>query len=148
MAYTDLRKGRFSESGRAYFVTTVVAGRQPLFTDWYLARCLVAEMRQLQQQHQVLWNAWVIMPDHFHALLVLQEGSLKQVMQRFKGASARRINRCRSTSGTVWQPGFHDHALRKEEDQLKTARYIVANPLRSGLVKQLRDYPHWDSVWL
>jgi hypothetical protein len=28
------------------------------------------------------------------------------------------------------------------------ARYIVANPLRAGLVEHLGDYPLWDAVWL
>jgi putative transposase len=28
------------------------------------------------------------------------------------------------------------------------ARYVVANPLRAGLVDSIRDYPHWDAVWL
>jgi hypothetical protein len=48
----------------------------------------------------------------------------------------------------VWQTSFHDHALRREEDVLSVARFVVANPLRAGLVKSLRDYPHWDAVWL
>ncbi|MFV3290267.1 transposase, partial [Pseudomonas sp. NY11955] len=28
------------------------------------------------------------------------------------------------------------------------ARYIVANPIRAGLVSRVGDYPHWDAVWL
>lgn len=28
------------------------------------------------------------------------------------------------------------------------ARYMVANPLRAGLVSSIREYPHWDAVWL
>jgi hypothetical protein len=28
------------------------------------------------------------------------------------------------------------------------ARYVVANPLRAGLVKRLGDYPLWDAIWL
>jgi hypothetical protein len=28
------------------------------------------------------------------------------------------------------------------------ARYVVANPLRAGLVQTLRNYPLWDAVWL
>ncbi len=28
------------------------------------------------------------------------------------------------------------------------ARYIIANPLHAGLVKQVGDYPFWDAVWL
>ncbi|MFP3408382.1 transposase, partial [Pseudomonas sp. SIMBA_065] len=48
----------------------------------------------------------------------------------------------------IWQPGYQDHALRREERLVHVARYIVANPLRAGLVKSVRDYPHWDAVWL
>nr|WP_305800402.1 hypothetical protein [Thiolapillus sp.] len=50
--------------------------------------------------------------------------------------------------GTLWQPAYYDHALRKEDNHKEIARYIVANPLRGGLVKSLGDYPHWDSIWL
>jgi len=28
------------------------------------------------------------------------------------------------------------------------ARYIVANPLRAGLVERIGDYPLWDATWL
>jgi len=38
--------------------------------------------------------------------------------------------------------------MRKEEDLQALARYIVANPLRAGLVKRVGDYPHWDAMWL
>ena len=48
----------------------------------------------------------------------------------------------------MWQAAFHDHALRKEENLHEIARYIVANPLRAGLVSSLAEYPHWDAVWL
>jgi putative transposase len=48
----------------------------------------------------------------------------------------------------LWQPGYFDRALRKEDDRLAVARYLVANPLRAGIVQRIGDYPHWDSVWL
>jgi hypothetical protein len=28
------------------------------------------------------------------------------------------------------------------------ARYIIANPLRAGLVDRIGDYPLWDAMWL
>ena len=34
------------------------------------------------------------------------------------------------------------------KDLRELARYVVANPLRAGLVQSLRDYPHWDAEWL
>ncbi len=48
----------------------------------------------------------------------------------------------------MWQKGFHDHAIREEEDLRAVARYVVANPVRAGLVQSVRDYPHWDARWV
>lgn len=73
---------------------------------------------------------------------------LSKLVLQLKSRSAIAINKARGTSGPFWQKGFHDHALRKEEDLTATARYIVANPLRAGLVQRVGDYPHWDAIWL
>jgi hypothetical protein len=48
----------------------------------------------------------------------------------------------------LWQRAFYDHALRKDEDVRQIARYIIANPLRRGLVKDVGDYLLWDAAWL
>ena len=52
------------------------------------------------------------------------------------------------SQGGLWQRGYHDRALRRDEDLKAAARYIVMNPLRAGLVKRPGDYPLWDAVWL
>ena len=88
------------------------------------------------------------MPDHMHWLVQLQGRSLDELMRRIKCNSARRINQQLGRQGALWQEGYHDRALRREEDVLSAARYIVANPLRAGLVKRLGDYPLWDALWL
>jgi len=149
MSYNDLRKGRWSEPGREYLVTTVTRRRAPVFDDFNDARLFIQELKRLQQEQRCVWLAWVLMPDHFHGLLGLGSGvDLSVTIKFLKARSARAIQRRRGTSGALWQPGFHDRALRKEEQRLAVARYIVANPLRSGLVDKIGDYPHWDSVWL
>ena len=48
----------------------------------------------------------------------------------------------------IWQAGYYDHAIRKDEDIVNIARYIIANPIRAGLVKKVGDYPHWHAIWL
>ncbi len=143
-----LRKGRFSEPGRACLLTIVVEGRRPLFADWRIGRLLVAELRAEQETSRVESLAWVLMPDHLHWLVTLREGRLETLMRRVKSRSAIAINRALQGEGRVWQKGYHDHAAREEEDLLAMARYVVANPLRAGLVQSLRDYPLWDAVWL
>lgn len=149
MSYNNLRRGRYSEEGREYLITAVAAQREPLFKDFAGARCVVAEMRRLHESGAVNSLAWVLMPDHLHWLFALgSHSTLAQAMRRFKGRSARALNRLLARSGPVWQAAYHDHALRSEEDRRDIARYIVANPLRAGLVKRLADYPHWDAAWL
>ena len=78
----------------------------------------------------------------------LGETGLSQVVKKLKALSARRLNREIGRSGRFWAPGFHDHAVRKEEDLKGVARYIIANPLRAGLTKRVADYPYWNAVWL
>lgn len=63
-------------------------------------------------------------------------------MNKLKGRSARAINKQLDRNGPFWQRSFYDHALRREEDRLQLARYVVANPLRAGIVERLGDYPH------
>jgi len=88
------------------------------------------------------------MPDHFHWLIELRGRCLSTVLQRTKSRSARAINTASGSKGPFWQHGFHERAIRRHEDIVIVARYLVANPLRAGLAKRLGDYPHWDAIWL
>jgi putative transposase len=143
----DLRKGRYSEPGYTYLLTAIIHNRRPVFAEWQIGRLLVAEMRAAEACGLVQTLAWVVMPDHLHWLVTLQSGELPALMQGIKGRSAITINRALGIRGQLWQKGFHDHALRQDEDLQAAARYIVANPLRAGLVKQIGDYPLWDAIW-
>lgn len=73
---------------------------------------------------------------------------LAEIMKKFKGCSALELNRALGMRGTFWQHGYYDHALRNEEDIKQIARYIVANPLRAGLVDKIEMYPYWDAKWV
>ncbi|MGE8068687.1 REP-associated tyrosine transposase [Pseudomonas sp. NPDC089569] len=143
-----LRIGRYAESNRIYLLTSNTLGREPVFTDFTLGRLVVDQFRYAQDQGLANSLAWVVMPDHFHWLVELQQGSLSGLMQRVKSLSTKAINKTTGCKNSLWQQGFHDRALRREEDLVKLARYIVANPLRAGLVKRLGDYPLWDAIWI
>lgn len=149
MPRDDLLKGRVSLVNHVYHVTTVTENRRPIFADFFCGRLVVAEMRRLEAENAVRSLAWTLMPDHLHWLLQLGDRvTLSSLMQKLKGRSSQAINQHLGDNGAVWQRGFHDHALRREEDLRSIARYIVANPLRRGLVNHIGDYPLWDAIWL
>lgn len=142
MPYTDLRKGRFSQTGLVYHITTATKNRAPYFESLGNGRKVVQQFMALQDQGMAETLCYVLMPDHLHWLMVLQSGTLPETMRILKGRSARAIGK------PIWQANYHDHAVRKEEDLQKMARYIVANPLRANLVSRIGDYSLWDAVWL
>lgn len=146
----DLRKGRYSQAGQWYAVTTVVYERKPLFHDLYLGRIVVNAMRYQDSQGYATTIAYVVMPDHLHWLFQLSGNhSLDKLVKSVKQFSATQINRRLGRTGQpVWQEGYYDHALRTEEDIKPAARYIVANPLRAGLVEKIGDYSLWDAIYL
>jgi putative transposase len=76
----DLRSGRYSEVGQVYLLTSVVNGRQPLFSDWRTGRYVVDEFRRAQQAGIAEALAWVV--DHFHWLVTLKKRTLGMLVRR------------------------------------------------------------------
>ncbi|MDP9692179.1 UNVERIFIED_ORG: REP element-mobilizing transposase RayT [Pseudomonas mohnii] len=143
-----LRKSRFAEQGRLYLLTAVTHQRQPVFADWRLGRLLVDQLRCADESASVTSMAWVVMPDHLHWLIELKHGTLAELMCRIKSRSSRSINLVRGEQGRLWQRGYYDRALRRDEDIKGAARYIVMTPLRAGLVSKVGEYPLWDAIWI
>lgn len=103
---------------------------------------MVRQLRQQRDEGRADTLCFVVMPDHLHWLMVLRAGTLSETVRLFKGRSARELGR------PLWQANFFGHAVRGDEDLRKLARYIVANPLRSGIVEHIADFPLWDAIWL
>ncbi|MBW6511428.1 MAG: transposase [Desulfuromonadaceae bacterium] len=143
-----LRKGRVSLAKNLYLLTSTTHNRQPVFHDLTACRICINALRFQQEQGRAVTLAFVLMPDHLHWLISLEQGTLAQLMQSVKTFTSRQINLQRGGSGSLWQPGYHDRALRKDEDVQSAAGYLVTNPVRAGLVAKVWDYSHWDSVWI
>jgi len=145
----ELRRGRISQADAIYSITAVTYERQTIFDDFGSARLLIQTLRQSQLEQQSETIGFVLMPDHLHWMVRLNQPiKLSRLMMMIKGRSARQINQFRNNKEPIWQKGYYDHCLRDDEDLIKNMRYIVANPLRAGIVQSLKLYPHWDCVYL
>ena len=147
-ASNHLRRGRFSEPGRIYLLTTTTKDRYPFFADFRTARSIPWHLELAESEGSLRTLAWVLMPDHFHWLIELHDATLCSVMRRFKSRSRCALYKQDLLKGRLWQPGYHDHAVRGGEHLRDFARYVVLNPVRAGLVKRIGDYPYWNAVWL
>ena len=139
----NLRIGRHSQAKHIYHITTTISNRLPIFNDFYLTRKIINTIKQSDILGYTTTLAYVVMPDHLHWLMQLEHKvTLQQVIRSMKSQTAKVVGR------PIWQSSYYDHAIRKDEDIVNIARYIVANPIRAGLVKKVGDYPHWDSIYL
>jgi len=94
-----LRRGRVSQHGHIYHVTTATCGRQPFFAAVAVGRCVVRALRAAESELTTRTLAFVVMPDHLHWLFILQHGSLPTVVGQMKGRAARYASSALSVAG-------------------------------------------------
>jgi REP element-mobilizing transposase RayT len=111
------------------------------------AQIILSSLFWLESQERILLDAAVIMPDHLHFVAVLRQDSLDLLMHSLKSYTAKEINTLLKRHGKFWQPQYHDHALRKDEDLNEVIRYTLNNPVRAGLVDDFHEYPYWYCRW-
>jgi len=159
----------------AYYVTICCHKRQCL-----LGEIINGEMQPniIGSTVQAIWNrlphsfpfveldAFVVMPNHVHGIIVIREstskqvvqgvqdrennhpslprgtksGSLGAIVQNFKSIATRRANAIKKNTGTLWQRGFHDEIIRDDRAYEYIRRYIIARPLSNSKLKIQQFY--------
>jgi len=142
----------------AYFVSLVAEHRQRLFgriIDLSPEGQIVRDewLKTPAVRSGVFLDEWVVMPDHFQAILFIdmeihrdngnvgahrcapanslqrQPRTLGSMIAQFKASTTRRINEIRGTQGQkIWQRNYHDRIIRNEVELDKERRYIRDNP--------------------
>lgn len=85
------------------------------------------------------------MPDHVHLLVygTSSQADLRGFMTHFKKLTGYEYSQ--TFQRRLWQSGYHDRILRDDESTETVARYILENPVRAGLARQLSEYPYAGS---
>ena len=81
----------------------------------------------------------VVMPNHFHGVVHLNDGqlSLHGVIQAFKSlTTVDAIREGRITGHPLWQRSYHEHVVRDDDDLDRIREYIVNNPLQWDLDRE------------
>ncbi len=92
-------------------------------------------------------HAWVIMPNHVHALVSLApDVQLPRQIGKWKGLSSRRINRLMQRRGSLWQDDYFDRLIRDWKHFSNCARYIRGNPIKAQLPSEA--YTHFEAAWI
>ena len=88
--------------------------------------------------------AWVVMPNHVHALIEVWQNPLPEILKNWKSYTAKVANHILGREGTFWQDDYFDRYIRDEEHYRRAVLYIENNPVKAGLVRLAAHWP-WSS---
>ncbi len=148
--------------GGVYYITLTTQGRKRLFGTVVNGQMVLNDagrmvrdewLKSAEIRNEITLDEWVIMPDHFHAVVSIRRGdrqvapiagegdlpvartagpaprSLGALIAGFKGAVGKRINQMRQTPGNaVWHRNYYEHIVRDDADLERIRRYIRDNP--------------------
>lgn len=119
--------------------------KQLLFREADDFRQFLVWLKDSAREFKVAVHAYVLMPDHVHLLASpsTAEG-LAQMMQRVGRYYVPWYNAKYQRSGSLFQGRFKTSLIDAQRYFMVCSRYIEANPVRSKLVADPRDYP-WSS---
>jgi len=157
-----LKRFDYTQPG-AFFVTIVAHRRLPIFgeiADGVVQLNACGEiaraewLRTTAIRHEIELDEFVVMPNHFHAIVIITEcdggsvgarrrraptieqfskpiaGSIPTIIRAYKSAVTTRINQLRGTPGApLWQRNYWEHVIRNDGELSRIRAYIRNNPV-------------------
>jgi len=140
----------FIPGGCFFFTVNLADRRRRLLTEHVDA--LRTAFRETHQRHPFTTDAIVVLPDHLHAVWTLPDSDrdfatrwrlIKSTFSRHFAVDERiSASRAAKNERGIWQRRYWEHTIRNEEDLARHIDYVHINPVKHGLVKQVRDWPH------
>ena len=115
--------------------------RRRYFEDASLVTLVRSHLLRTIEDRDGEITAYCFMPDHLHVLTIgaSDEFNARHSADVFRRQSAYYFQG--TGHGRLWQEGYYDRVLRKEEATPAAVRYIIENPVRAGLCLQADAYP-------
>lgn len=135
---------RLELAGGLYHVTSRGDRREDIFLDDADRMAWLKIFSQTCKRFNWVCHAWCLMDNHYHIVVETIEGNLAQGMRQLNGVYTQTFNRTHKRVGHVFQGRYKAIIVEKDGYLLELARYVVLNPLRAGMVKDIADW-QWSS---
>jgi putative transposase len=141
--FSPARAASASQEKRTFFVTSASAPRRAIFQSKPMANLLADVLQEYRRRQKFLLHQFVIMPDHFHALLTPPgEVSLEKALQYIKGGFSYRARKELTFLGEIWEKSFSNHRIRDSRDYDIHCEYIWKNPVKRFLCRRASEFPY------
>jgi putative transposase len=130
-----------------YFITACTHARRPILSHRDVHKQFV-EFGNEGAERGAWLGAYVLMPDHLHVFVIIDDQRLKLStwIKSLKNALSK-VFREKQISSPDWQKGFFDHVLRSEDSYAEKWNYVRDNPVCAGLVKSWIEWPYSGEIF-
>jgi len=138
----NLRLHRLSDTPATFFITKSLLPKRPVLGE-AAREIIVSAFAFAVQQQRIYLRAFVVMPDHWHALFALREPwTLPKFMHHMMSYVAAKTSALLAHHKTSWQDGYYDTRVKTSKQFQFVSYYIEQNPVVKGLVETPHD---WDA---
>jgi REP element-mobilizing transposase RayT len=143
---------RVAELDRAHFVSSTIVEWLPVFTSAACCDIVLGTLAHCREKKGLRIYAWVILDNHFHAILAAPD--LSAVLRDLKSFTAMKLVQQleserrewlldqfryyrapnKPTEFQVWQEGSHPQIVRGDSMMQQRRDYLQANPVKRGWV--------------
>ncbi|MBI4209305.1 MAG: transposase [Deltaproteobacteria bacterium] len=138
------RKPRLHFPSALYHVISRGNQRQPIFLDTEDHKHFLARFQHYHQKFPFHLYAYVLMPNHFHCLIQVENVPLGKILQPLLLSYTYYFNHKYEKVGHLFQGRFKAILCDQEVYLLELIRYIHLNPIRAKMAQRVEDYP-WSS---
>ena len=131
-----------------YFITLRCFKQASYFRDdEVVAKALSVLQDTAKRRNFCVW-AYCFMPDHVHLLIEGKraDADMANFVSVFKQRTAFWFGSL--FKAKLWQPGYYDRVLRKDENTSAVVRYMFENPVRKRIVTDYLQYKNSGSLEL
>lgn len=130
----------YESPGVIYYITIGTNRKENTFTKPSINEKVINTLKESARLYGYNLIAYCLMPDHLHILVQASDNprDLRGFVRGFKSYCS--VATPVATNIKLWQRGFYEHILRKEDNVADVSEYILNNPVRKGLVQERGQY--------
>ena len=140
---------RYYFPGQVVFITQIVKDRNPVFSNPEMVNLFKEILKNVKKYHPYKMLAYVILPDHFHILIIPSDQSdFSKIMHSMKLNFTKTYKDRTNFIGSLnfWQKRFWDHVIRDETDLENHIHYIHHNPVKHGYARKWKGWPFSSAI--
>jgi putative transposase len=128
-----------------YHLTAHGSDNRQLFVSDSERENFLARLAAICERFELALLSYVLMGNHYHALLRIPDARLSIALQRLHTEYSRHLNRMHGRSAHLFRAHPGTREIESDEHLVTAARYVARNPVRAGLVRDPLDW-RWSSV--